>query len=817
MGSEYSAIQDCKLDEPFETDIPQGWTLHPAVQKDGSKVSVFVHKKSDRRQPEYIENAAKQLKILRHPTILKFFASCQNVEGTFLITEQVKPLKLVLDALSAAEICAGLYNVLEAACFLHERGGVCHNNISVSSIYVAQDGSWRLGGVEHLCKFQDATRAFLDKCRPLRDPMYIAPEEKSGHVLNTLENGDSRDVYAFGVLANVMLDRLGELEDITTAFHNRIENEFLNPDPRQRPKLKSLTNDRIFRNEFLEVIKFLSQITIKRNEEKEEFFKCVVRKLYHLSPELVAARLAILLLTRFVVLDASAGEHLYLHLLTPGPDESRREYVPGALNPVLPTHLYKQYIIPQLTKMFNVRETHVRLLLLKHFSAYLELFPRDILRQVILPQLLLGLKDYNENIVAASLRGLADIVPLVGAESVIGGQQSRYFFEGQPKKLVLGSASQDRKKKSDSIPHLTAVSGVISFHGNGTTSVNNVSNKTSRKAEVEKKREEARKRREERRRLREEQQKANENEESTGAEASETAVADSNSTSESRVDSDTSMKHEVTDTCSPSKNDKVNSSIAHASCNDEEEEDEWSDWDAVEEGQIPENVAFSSKVDIDLESREETLKSCSASSLSEKNGSKVTLLDLARTQGPVADIGNLLPKLNKSSSKTGALKLIGSNTKPVEKSDQVKSGTTGKNSFTSRDQIERAGVKNDLSSSKKKTSRTIEAPRSTDSAQNKLRVPTGGCNVSPRPLGAEFDILSLEFKGSVPKQDIDFFSDMTPNIRQKPQILVKSVGEEFSTATTSPPLGSRSLFAAPNADEVSGWGDGEEDITWDNI
>ena len=38
------------------------------------------------------------------------------------------------------------------------QGGVSHNNVCMASIYVScNDGGWRLGAMEHLCKFEDAT------------------------------------------------------------------------------------------------------------------------------------------------------------------------------------------------------------------------------------------------------------------------------------------------------------------------------------------------------------------------------------------------------------------------------------------------------------------------------------------------------------------------------------------------------------------------------------------------------------------------------------------------------------------------------------
>lgn len=48
-------------------------------------------------------------------------------------------------------------------------------------------------------------------------------------------------------------------------------------------------------------------------------------------------------------------------------------------------------------------------------------------------QLLLGMKDKNEEIVAGSLRGLAALVPLLGAATVTGLHHAKFFHEGFPK------------------------------------------------------------------------------------------------------------------------------------------------------------------------------------------------------------------------------------------------------------------------------------------------------------------------------------------------------------------------------------------------
>lgn len=158
-------------------------------------------------------------------------------------------------------------------------------------------------------------------------------------------------------------------------------------------------------------------------------------RLREFDEETVAIQLTDLLLSRLVLLDPTARHCVTPFVLRPKSDD---------LSPALFNgQTYKTHVTPKIMQIFAVRDAQIRLILLEYFVDYINFFSVDDLTDLLLPQLLVGIKDTNDVLVAATLRCLAELVPILGSAVVVGRNRSRYFADGRPQDVSQQNSTVD--------------------------------------------------------------------------------------------------------------------------------------------------------------------------------------------------------------------------------------------------------------------------------------------------------------------------------------------------------------------------------------
>ncbi|CAF4783314.1 unnamed protein product [Pieris macdunnoughi] len=176
MGNDASQLKGLEIDEK-PTETTDFWCHYKATIRDGCRYfglngdgSVSVFKGETIMGPLWtvsspLEKFCNNILKYRHPFIIRYLSAWQQRSTFHLATEFVQPLAHVLSSQTPLQKCIGINNILQALVFLHEQGGVSHNNISICSIYLSGDGQWKLGGLQYLCNFSELTPAYLKQAR----------------------------------------------------------------------------------------------------------------------------------------------------------------------------------------------------------------------------------------------------------------------------------------------------------------------------------------------------------------------------------------------------------------------------------------------------------------------------------------------------------------------------------------------------------------------------------------------------------------------------------------------------------------------------
>uniref|UniRef100_A0A1B0C5F8 Phosphatase 2A Regulatory Subunit A helical domain-containing protein n=1 Tax=Glossina palpalis gambiensis TaxID=67801 RepID=A0A1B0C5F8_9MUSC len=440
MGNEGSKLKDLKIDKNA-VKVNNFWAMFNAVASSSTNEEGKQYLSIFQGEPVVagelwavqgpLERAIKNLMIFRHPYILKYVTTWEQGGLKYLGTERVRPLQPVLSQQSDIQICLGLRTILCSLVFLIEKAFARHINVCTQSIYVTDNGSWRLAGFEYVWKYKEVTKTLLDLASAHRYKKAIDPGESYEQSFEAIEQ------YSFATLCEEVLNKCAEKKtpNIPTQYVQEFREycctHLKHKNPQMRPKLSAVLLHPYFNHEFVLIHAFLFELPLKNNHEKQNFFTSLIDRLRYFDEELVGVQFAGDLLSRMVLLDPTAQLCVTPYVLRTKDDYS---------SALFSATTYSAYLMLHILKMFRLRDAQIRLILLEYFMEFVRLLTRDEIEENILPHLIAGMHDKNDVLVEKTLRCLADLVPILGATIVLGGQRTRLFADGRPQAAISDAA-----------------------------------------------------------------------------------------------------------------------------------------------------------------------------------------------------------------------------------------------------------------------------------------------------------------------------------------------------------------------------------------
>ncbi|KAI2809904.1 Protein-associating with the carboxyl-terminal domain of ezrin [Blomia tropicalis] len=514
MGNDASLIKKCTI-APKPRYTTGEWSQFDATHG-STQYSLFVFNE------EQHFNDITRWKHIRHPNLVKCYEAGLCKQGKqCILTEPVNSIRWLMDSSDKYKLhdyckLSGLYSIGEALSFLHQICGISVNNLSIDSIFISRNDCnemWKLGSLYWYSSLDSDSEEFfrhLISFHMLHGTIQLLPpedREMSTHkLIRSSKMIHRRDTYSYASLIGQVLydpnnppklsDMIIESETPSTSLNSFAIKSFVDNvhsfSPEQRPTIGELLNNQLFAS-------FSSILEHIMNTRKTHFFETFIERLRLLPDQtLIVNIFTIIVSSRLIMSNEFIYQHVMPYFLIPSnqikvgkenddivneEDENLNNYFNNnsnneqtfvltngqtiTLSPIISTDICRNYIIPHISNLYCVHDYKIRMLLLLYLPHYGKWIPKTCLRKIILPQILLGIKDANNDLVSMTFHSLAVLVDLFGVVDVLGGsKRPRYFNVGIPRPTRLSSSETGDNisiKSSSSIPIDASVCGSLNY------------------------------------------------------------------------------------------------------------------------------------------------------------------------------------------------------------------------------------------------------------------------------------------------------------------------------------------------------------------
>ncbi|KAK9371384.1 armadillo-type protein [Lipomyces kononenkoae] len=379
------------------------WTIyHGTRRSDNLSCTIFEFDiNSQRSRLPLARNAAKKLRTLRFPGVIKVLDTYESDSFIYIATEHVVPLDVAIqnrDVLNDEVIKWGLYAVANTVQFINVDASSIHGNIRHSSIFIADSGEWKLSGFEVLTSTKDEDPVIYTFCGLLPEAgRYASPEiAKSSWDILKKQPHDLFDSWLFGALIFELFNGAFSTSDqLQSSMRKKIPSELFGPfkklvqeAPRRRASVKQFvevgrerTNATpgggFFITDMIALSESVDSLSVQSEYERETFLKDFQRVRHKFPPGYLRLKILPELVKCFEF--GSGGAKILAVVLDISENMSSDEF--------------QVSVAPSIVKMFSSPDRAIRLALLESLPKFIEFLPSKLVNDKLFPDMLTGFTD----------------------------------------------------------------------------------------------------------------------------------------------------------------------------------------------------------------------------------------------------------------------------------------------------------------------------------------------------------------------------------------------------------------------------------------
>ncbi|PWY99825.1 hypothetical protein BCV70DRAFT_200734 [Testicularia cyperi] len=413
------------------------WSLYSAVKRDdNSQCTVLAfdlahpHNANRSSLLQLAKNAARKLRTVRHPDVLKLLDSAESNTAVYIAVEKAIPLHKVLaqsqDKRATPQrqnwITWGLSSILNAVKFLNNDAASTHGNIRPETIFVSASGEWKLGGFDALTAHAEAPHGLLFSHGSfIPDAARYAPPEVKQNGWNVLASMDSTllDSYSLALVAieafngplppqssNAAPPRGHVPADLYAALQRMLVPNAKNRMTVAKVQEAGESDGGFFKeNTLVKVARGLDGFLLATENEKSSIIKLLQDKPDSFTPDFLM----------YKVLPTLVGA---LSWVPPPGTIASASTQPSVLLPLvltlgqpLPQDEWNAGVVPPLLKAYASPDRSTRMVLLENLPLYAERMDSKTVVDKLWPNLVNGFNDSVPLIREATLKAILPLAP----------------------------------------------------------------------------------------------------------------------------------------------------------------------------------------------------------------------------------------------------------------------------------------------------------------------------------------------------------------------------------------------------------------------